>query len=177
METLAFRGVVLVLTGILLGILVLTVALDEPVKIATASPTTQEDSQESDAENGTQDPTDTTSEFPVRDPAVTKVVVANGSGIDGAAGIVTTQLAALNYSTLGARNASPLQSESRIYFLPGWGLEARAVAQALNILDEAKLTELIQPLPTNFRVAEIEDAKVVVVLGGPDELVPQDSDS
>ncbi len=177
MENTAVKGVALVLAGILIGILVLAVALDEPVQVATASPTVEEDAETPDGEDDEEITTSTTEEFTVRSRALTKVVVANGAGIDGAAGIVTTQLAALGYNTLSARNASPVQSESHIYFLPGWGLEARELAQALNIVDDARLATLVEALPTNFRAAEIEDAKVVVVLGGPDELVPQDEES
>ena len=172
MERIAFRGAALVLIAIIVGVVVLAVALDDPPSVSeevaeeTTTTTTLAEApvDEAPAISEPENP------GPI-DPSTVRVIVANGSGISGAAGKITNRLNALNYSTLSATNTNQPQPKSNIYFLPGSGLKALQIAAELGITDDVELGALVQPLPIGFDVLDVEDATVVIVLGGPDSFV------
>lgn len=106
------------------------------------------------------------SEF-VTDGAV--VIVANSSGIDGAAGRLTDRLAIAGFTTGGATNASETVGQlttTQIHYVPG-DADALAVAQsvktALGGSDDIELIEVGTPAPTES--GELGGATVVVLMG------------
>ena len=94
------------------------------------------------------------------------VVVANASGIDGAAGRMTDALAAVGFTTGTATNSSEGQiNTSKIYYDPA-DAEAQAVAESLREAlggGDIEVLELGVPAPTES--GEIGDASILVAMG------------
>ncbi len=94
-----------------------------------------------------------------------QVVVANASGVGGAAGKLTTDLQARGYKTLKATNVAagtPQAATTTVYYTTG----SQAAADA--VLAELGLAGPAQPIPaTGFVVPEADraGANVVIVLG------------
>ena len=94
-----------------------------------------------------------------------QVVVANASGVGGAAGKMTTDLQASGYKTLKATNVAagtPQAATTTVYYTTG----SQAAADA--VLAELGLAGPAQPIPaTGFVVPEANraGANVVIVLG------------
>ena len=101
-------------------------------------------------------------------PLVTEggvVKVANASGIDGAAGQLTAELAALGFATSGATNAAGIDKDldaSKIYAVSGSEAVAESVSRIMGGLP-------ISPMPTPAWIkggtAGLGDATVLVMLG------------
>jgi hypothetical protein len=94
------------------------------------------------------------------------VVVANASGINGAAGRMTDALAAVGFSTGTATNSSEGQlNTSKIYYDPD-NENAKAVADSLREAlggGDIQVLELTVPAPTD--TGEIGDASILVAMG------------
>jgi hypothetical protein len=94
------------------------------------------------------------------------VVVANASGIDGAAGRMTDALAAVGFTTGTATNSSEGQlATTKIYFSPD-NVNAKAVADSLREALGAgaiEVLELAVPAPTDD--GEIGDGSILVAMG------------
>jgi hypothetical protein len=96
------------------------------------------------------------------------VVVANASGIDGAAGRLTDRLAGVGFTTGPATNSSDTVSNlavTQIYYVPG-DAAALAVAESVKAAlggGAIELLELTLPAPTAS--GDIGDAGVLVVMG------------
>ena len=161
----------MVLVGILIGVLILTVGLDEPDENteAAVTATTQEEaeSEQEETEPGSQSTTPPGTPS-LRPPEEVRVLVANGSGIQGAAGRLTDRLNAASYLTLSPRNTVNTQTASIIYFMPTYGLDAVAIAGILDADAESLIRPLPSPVPS--LVGGIEDAQILILLGGPDDL-------
>jgi len=179
------RGIILIVVASVLGVLLLWKGIDGPTSdiasSSSSSPTTTVTETESGAEEGvegegsesdlldiTGDPTTTTTTtlFPPTPPAEVQVLVANGSGISGGAGIVTDMLIPKGYTTLPAANAI-LTDDSGIYFRTGMSAEARIIQEQLapgypNVLKQMPTGGLEVPDSTADRV---EQADVVIILG------------
>ena len=91
--------------------------------------------------------------------------VANASGVDGAAGRLTSELAALGFATSGATNAAGIDKDldtSKIYVVAGSEAVAESVSRAMGGLP-------IFPMPTPAWIREgtdgLEGATVLVMLG------------
>jgi len=82
--------------------------------------------------------------------------------VNGAAGALTTTLAALGYATLPAANG-PEQTQSFIYYEPGFQADAEAIAAGLGAPDGA-----VAPMPSP-EPAELQGADILVLIG-PDSL-------
>lgn len=96
-------------------------------------------------------------------PNEVDVLVLNaGSGVDGAAGSLTTQLAALGYTTLPAANG-PEQTQSFIYYVPGFQADAEAIATQVAAPEGA-----VQPMPSP-EPADPQGADILILIG-PDSL-------
>lgn len=101
-------------------------------------------------------------------PLVTEgaiVKVANASGVDGAAGRLTGELAALGFATVGPTNAAGIDKDldtSKIYVVPGSEAVAESVSRIMGGLP-------ISPMPTPAWIKEgtdgLEGATVLVMLG------------
>lgn len=149
----ALRGAILIAAAILLGVVLLQ-ATDSPEPFAgidsggDASTTTTE----------ADDATSTTTTLAPRPPAEVKVLVANGSGVAGAAGRVRDQLAAKNYNVLAATDATSSASASVVYFNEGFETEATVLAS------ELATPPAVQPMPPEPPVTDLRGADVLVVL-------------
>ncbi len=99
-----------------------------------------------------------------RPPSEVKVLVANGSGVQGAAGAATATLLGTGYNALSPVNGEP-QSETRIYFEVGFDADAQAVAQLLSAGPD-RLAPMIDPPPGGV---DLRGANILVLLG-PDEV-------
>jgi hypothetical protein len=99
------------------------------------------------------------------DKASFQVVVANASGVGGAAGKMTTDLQARGYKTLKATNVAagtPQAATTTVYYTTG------SEAAAADVLADLGLAGPAQPIPaTGFVVPDADraGANVVIVLG------------
>jgi hypothetical protein len=159
----AFRGVVLVALAVVIGIILLGSGLDDtgPVTVAADGDGGEETSGDGDEEPST----DTVVPDEVVDPSSIPVVVANGSGVEGAAGAVTELLIAAGYSpgdptdTTVDASQTPLDT---VYFIAtptSFQAQAEQVATDLGLPPES-VVEMPNPPP-----ADIGLAGVLVVLG------------
>ncbi|MGH9183247.1 MAG: LytR C-terminal domain-containing protein [Acidimicrobiales bacterium] len=106
------------------------------------------------------DRTTTTAPSEPKDPAQVTVLVANGSGVSGAAGRFTTTVKEAGYATAEPANATVSDLEtSAVYFAPGFEPDAAAVAALLTPAPE------VAPLPDPTPVGDLRGANVVIVLG------------
>ena len=143
----AARGVMLIAVAVLIGVVLLSKGFDGSSSAADVptSPTTS-------ADPGTTAPPDDSTDAPATTtdagetpgttaavvvPAVTrpagevKVVVANGTGVSGAAGAAKDELTAVGY-VAEAKNAVTVPTElSAVYYIDGYEEEAKAVASTM----------------------------------------------
>ena len=90
-----------------------------------------------------------------------RVLVANGTGVAGAASRVRDSLvAASGYGTLTPTNTTSTADATIIYYAPGYELDARQIAKTLNAAPEA-----VGPVPAEVPVGDLLEADVLVVIG------------
>jgi hypothetical protein len=156
----AFRGVVMVGLAVVIGLVLLSAGFDDSeVAVRTAAEAEGDDNVAPD--DG--DDSVTTETVPsALDPSAIPVIVANGSGVSGAAGAVTEQLTALGYNPGAPTDATSETAFDTVYFLPNAQDQAEQVATDLGLGPEA-----VQPMPTPPPAdqAAIGLAQVLVVLG------------
>ena len=113
-------------------------------------------------------PQDTTPEAPaLRPPAEVKVLVLNAAQTQGIAARGTEALLAQNYLTGTPKNADTSRA-SVILFAESYEPEALEVAAVFG----PGLEGLVQPLdPNDLPIADTQQANVIVVIG-PDDLIP-----
>lgn len=188
----AARGAMLIAAAVLIGVLLIVFALDDPAtEVSAGDQIEQEDggenagddsnSEEGDnSEDNTADPGE--EETPpvdlidpdpvtndVRPPNEVNILVANGTGASGLAAGFSATLKAEGY-TAGAANASTeTVTDSVIYYKDGYAAEAQAVADLLSAVPSDGLLALA---PAALPVAQdaIDDgradqANVIVVIG------------
>jgi hypothetical protein len=154
------RGVVLVAVALVIGVLLLRDDDSATTQVAVGSDTAGEvdnDPSVDDAEEP--DVTTTTTTEAPRDPAEVKVLVANGSGVNGAAGGATDALEALGYVTGTPANAERVPS-TVVYFTTGFQAEAEALAAAIGASPDS-----VTPMPAVAPVDDLQLANVLVHLG------------
>ena len=97
------------------------------------------------------------------------VVVANASGVGGAAGQFTTSLQAVGFTMGTATNAAGADQRldvSKVYYLAGGEQVAASVAQAMGAPDSGVTTApMPTPIPVEGEAAGLGDATVLVMLG------------
>ena len=126
--------------------------VDEPVATTVVAPTTTT--------------TTTAAPVPTRPPNQVRVLVANGSGVRGAASMVTGLLNPAGYTALSPANATPTDI-SGIYYRPSYSSDARAVMQVV----APGNPDLISSLPSggldvpSNALDRVADAHVVIILG------------
>jgi len=94
------------------------------------------------------------------------VIVANASGIDGAAASLTGKLAGLGFQTVKATNATAYESKldaSKVYFSGEGYPTAYSIAQLMGGLPVAAMPT---PPPIQNAVDGLRGANVIVMLGG-----------
>ena len=145
-------GAVLVTVAVLIGLLLLAKGFSSDHGLSSGSKATTTTTRP------TSNPADTTTTTAV-DPASVHVFIANGSGVSGAAGRASQLLAGKQYPTPATGNASPTTTTS-VYYLPGHELEAKLVAQSLDLPAAA-----VVPMPNPKPVSDLQGATVLVVIG------------
>jgi hypothetical protein len=167
----AGRGLLLIAIAVIVGVLLLRNGFDDNGGSASA-PVTDGGSTETTvstnttaAGGGSTDSTAATTAPSVRPPNQVKVFVANGAGIQGAAGKAADTLKAAGYVAVAGNSPNRVQTTT-VYYTEGFQAEAQAVAASLGAPAEA-----VQPMPTPPPVADIQGAQVLVVLG-PDIAAP-----
>lgn len=156
------RGIALIVAAIVLGVVLLRATdspTPSPIKATTSgttatTPTTAPDGTSST----TAAPPATTTNAKAHTPSQVQVLVANGSGVAGAAGRVAGKLNAVNYVVKPSVNAKATASASVVYFTPGYEADARAIAALLSPQPS------VQPLPDPPPVKDMAGAKVLVVV-------------
>jgi hypothetical protein len=102
-------------------------------------------------------PTTTTTTFP---PNRVPVLVANASGVTGAAAAVATELQAGGWDLLPPVDASSQVPASHVYYVAGFEHEAASIASSLHLPPTA-----VGPYTTAAPIASIGTAEAVVVVG------------
>ena len=102
-------------------------------------------------------PTTTTTTVP---PSHVPVLVANASGITGAATAISAQLQTAGWDVLPPVNASTQVTKSNVYYVAGQQKAADAVATSLKLPASA-----VVPYTTSAPVSSIGTAEVLVVVG------------
>lgn len=95
-----------------------------------------------------------------RPPAEVRVLVANGTAINGAAGVATDKLIARNYATLTPTNAETVETTT-IYYEVDYDADALLVAEYLSARPDQ-----VAPLPaTDPGGVDRRGANILVILG------------
>ena len=154
------RGVVLVAVAVVLGFFVLR-AIDD----TGGGPTADEIAAANDTTGSSEDPTggstDTTAAPTARPPGEVVVLVANASGVQGAAGAQAEAIAAGGYQVLPAANAPSEVEATQILATAGYEADAAALAAAIGAPAES-VAAMPDPVPLDLTGAQ------VLVLLGPD---------
>ena len=165
----AGRGILLIAVAVLVGVLILRNGFDSGSG-SSSPPTTSSGggAVTSVATNTTAagGSTESTATTPSTRPAnQVKVFVANGAGIQGAAGKAVDTLTPLGYVAVAGNSPNRVQTTT-VYYTEGYQAEAQGVAAALGAPAAS-----VQPMPTPPPIADIQGAQVLVVLG-PDVAKP-----
>jgi len=142
-----------------------------PATTTTTAATTTSSSTSTSTTSTTTPTTTTTTTLPpttTTEPLVVEggiVKVANAAGVDGAAGQVTDELAALGFTTVGPTNAAGIDEdleESKIYVIAG----SEAVAESVSkLMGGLPVTRMPTPAWIKGATAGLGDATVLVMLG------------
>lgn len=159
------RGIALIVVAVVLGVVLLK-ATDSPEPFreeATAGEraTNGDDGGAAIDDGGGEagDDSTTTTVPPARNPAEVTVLVANGSGVAGAAGRVAETLKGANYAMKDSTNTTSPAESSFVYFTPGYEADAAAVAARL-----APAAPAVQAMPDPVPVRDLAGANILVVV-------------
>jgi hypothetical protein len=155
------RGAVLVAIALVIGVLLLRDEDSATTQVAVGSDTPSDvDRGAGDQPDDDDDATSTTTTTAApRAPSEVKVLVANGSGVNGAAGGATDTLEALGYVTAAPANAERVPS-TIVYFTSGFEAEAAALAEAIGAPQTA-----VTEMPAVAPVDDLQLSNILVVLG------------
>lgn len=151
------KGVILVVVAVLVGFALLRDQDASTAEVAVGAP--ENPSVVEDSDTGSASSTSSTSAAP-RPPSDVKVLIANGSDVNGAAGAQTDALEALGYVTGNPTNTSTKVPETVVYYTVGYQAEAEALAAAIG----ATATN-VMALPTPAPVGDMQLSNVLVVVG------------
>ena len=184
----AGRAILLVVVAVALGAFLLARGFDGADGTVTTTNGTGETSNGDNEPNGdepngdgpstevttTTSTTTTTTVPPVitHPPGEVQVVVANGTGITGRAGRTASQLNAKGYVTSAENTEASRVDESLIYYRPGYGDDAKAIASVLKAPAD-RLAAVPGTIMSLIRdpEPELELFNVYVVIGQ-DDLIP-----
>jgi hypothetical protein len=105
----------------------------------------------------------TTVTVPLRAPSQVKVLVANGTEVNGLAGRVAATLHTKGYQTLTPTDSVQKPSTTSIYFEPSYSSDAAALATALGLPATA-----VQAMPQPPPVSDLPKTTNILVLVGAD---------
>jgi hypothetical protein len=155
------RGIALIVAAVVLGVVLLR-ATDSPAptSISATSTDTASTTPSSVANDGstTVPSTPTTTKAAAHTASDVQVLVANGSGVAGAAGRVATKLGSKNYVIKPSVNTATTASASAVYYQPGYQADAEAIAALLTPKPG------VQPMPDPAPVKDLTGAHVLVVV-------------
>ncbi|MEZ5215645.1 MAG: LytR C-terminal domain-containing protein [Ilumatobacteraceae bacterium] len=152
-------AVVVAIVAALLGFIILKSLDDDTTGVSTGSGDT---SSETTLPSDSTETTDTTPTLPQVDRSQFKVLVANASGVQGSAGRMSDQLAALGYTMLTATNAKDTTTKldsTVVYYVAGAEAAGQDVAVTLG------RTALPMPTQLPVAVADFDTGSVIVMLG------------
>ena len=187
------RAALLVGVAVAIGLLMLWKGLDDsPVAADRQAPAITDDVTDADPGTGGADPAVVTTEpvagseadadavaptsavptttealfpTPTHDPNEVKILVANGSGVPGAAGKVTDLLSPLGWTMESPANADKTGT-TRVYYRNGYQADARKIVEHFgeipSLLEKMPTGGLEVPAKAEDRVA---NAHIVVILG------------
>lgn len=171
----AIKGAILIFIALLLGAFLLMNGTDANLESASApagddaDPDTDTpaatDDDSTDGTSATTEATTTTAPAEARPPEEVTVLVANASGIPGAATQIGDDLSAVGYLVADPDNAKEPASTSTVYYIGDFEPEAIAVAEALGLdpTTEGVIAEAPTPLPTQDE--NLGAASILVILG------------
>ena len=183
----AGRAIVLVIVAVALGAFLLARGFGGSDDNTDASPdeteaesSTNGDPDESSESNGTSTTTTTTTTTTTAPPVVThlpgqvKVAVMNGTGERGRAGRTADTLNAAGYVTAAKNTQQDRVESSVIYYRPGYGDDAKAVASVLGAPPD-----IITPAPGTIMTlirnpespADLEEFNIFAVAGTDDVIL------
>lgn len=155
----AIRGALLIVAAFLLGFALLSATSGtEPFEVEQADDDGRDRAASDDDDDEEEGDDTTTTTVAVRPPAEVGVLVANASGVQGAGGRRTEELAAAGYRTLEATTALARSDTSMVFYQEGFEAEAQAVANLLSPPPS------IAPMPPEPPVSDLGDANVLVVI-------------
>ena len=185
----AGRAIVLVVVAVALGAFLLARGFDDSDGSTAASPgdppeeSTNGDSEEDPETNGTTSTTTTTTTTTTAPPVVThppgdvKVAVMNGTGVRGRAGRTADKLNATGFVTAAKNTQQDRVEDSVIYYRPGYGDDAKAVASVLgappDIITPAPGT-IITLIRNPESPADLEEFNIFAVVGTDDVILDPD---
>ncbi len=149
------KGAVLVIVALLVGFALLRDEGSSTAQIdvgSSGNPTVTDD-------GGSTTTSSSTTTAPPRAPEEVKVLVANGSGVTGAAGAVSSTLEALGYVAATPTNAQRVPA-TVVYFTDGYKAEALQLATAIGAPPTS-----VTPLPTPAPVTDMQLSNILVVVG------------
>lgn len=157
--SLMFRGILLIVTVVVAGILILNLAGDEQKFESTSSPSqTTTTTSDTNAAGGTTSTVLTTT-VPPPVPASTTVLITNGSEVRGAARKATDQIKASGFLVATPTDAKASVTTSEIYFLTGFEAMAKQIGTKLGIPTAPKA------MPTPPPANDLFGSQVLVILG------------
>ena len=151
------RGIALIIVAVVLGVILLNATDRTPTFVeSTGSKTTRTTAGSSD--HSTTSTTPSTTKAKAHDPAAVTILVANGSGVKGAAGKIATTLSGSNYVLKTSVNTKTPAEASIVYYATGYEGDARAIASLLTPPPS------VQPMPAQLPVANLSGANILVVV-------------
>ncbi|MCB0996149.1 MAG: LytR C-terminal domain-containing protein [Acidimicrobiales bacterium] len=136
-------------------------ATDGTTDGTTIDGTTDGTTLDGTATDGTTDGTTTDAAATVHPPQEVLVLVANGAGVQGAAGVASSELILQNYNPMTPTNATTQDYQASVfYYGPDYEADARQIAQILG-----GSPDQVQPMPASPPVGDLAGANVLVVIG------------
>lgn len=153
------RAVLLLAVAVILGIALLH-ELDDTTASISGDEAAQQATQQTQ-QGASQLAQSTTSTIPLRTPADIKVLVANGTNVNGAAAKVASRLQPVGYQLLKPGNTTRNDyTASGVQYAEGFQAEAQALATALGIPAAS-----VQPIPLPAPLTDLQAANILVVVG------------
>lgn len=157
------RGIALIVVAVLLGVILLRATDSPEVGDVDTGPLAGARTTTTSAPTASAPSTTTTTAL---DPSTIIVLVANGAGVSGLAGDLTTSVAEAGFETVDATDVLGDDVEtSTVYYTSGFQQGAEAVAELFDGVPDVAV------LPDPAPVADLAGANVVVVAGA--DLVPE----
>jgi LytR cell envelope-related transcriptional attenuator len=153
------RGIVLVAVAAVLGFFLLRAIDDTGGGSSVATDDGTGGDATAEGSDTTEGATDTTAPPEPRPPAEVVVLVANGSGVSGAAAEQATALQGGGYNVLEPTNAPANVDATEVWATEGYEPEAAALAASIGAPEGA-----VQPMPDPPPM-ELQGAHVLLVLG------------